>query len=352
MTRTLVFDIDDTICIHHLRDYQNAEPIQPVIDKINKLKEQGYYIKLYTARGQNSCKGNLELIKERNEAILTEWLDRHGVQYDELIFGKPLGDWYIDDKAMSLETFLTAEFRPLRGGSGSGIWLEDRTVIKTSPKATAEHEWYRAAEEHGLGDWLPKIYSRTLDTLYMEYIPGRTLADGATEEEIDLLMSLIAKFAKIRDSRTDVDAYCENLLQHKNSEATRFVVSEMLNNREELVDNASFCHGDLSLSNVISSRGTIKVIDPNNKDDYASYLLDLAKLRFSMTGYERMFGFGKADLRELRKKLDAEAWHRKLVHLLEITHWIRLYKYRTEEQQKTVDKVIDELIKEYRKKWS
>lgn len=352
MKRTLVFDIDDTICIHHKRDYPNAEPIQPVIDKINRMKAQGYYIKLYTARGQNSCKGNLQLIKERNEAILVDWLDRHGVQYDELIFGKPLGDWYIDDKAMSLEAFLKAEFRPLRGGSGSGVWLEDRTVIKTSPKATAEHDWYLAAEKNGLGDWLPKIYSRTLDTLYMEYIPGETLADGADEGDIDTLMCFITRCAEIRDSRTDVDAYCENLLQHKNSEATRFVVSEMLNSREELVDNASFCHGDLSLSNVIRSRGTIKVIDPNNKDDYASFLLDLAKLRFSMTGYERLFGFGKADLRGLRKKLDTEAWHRRLVQLLEITHWIRLYRYRTPEQQKTVDNVIDELIKEYRAKWS
>jgi len=346
-----VFDVDDTISIHHNRDYPNAEPIQPVIDKINRLKAEGYYIKLYTARGQNSCHGDIELIKERNEDVLRDWLDRHGVQYDELIFGKPLGDWYIDDKGMSLEAFLAAEFRPMRGGSGSGIWLEGKTVVKKTSKATAEEEWYRRAESYGFGDRIPKLYSRTLDTLFMEYIEGETLADGATKKDIYEALKIPFCFAMIPDGRKDVEGYCRNLMSHKSSEATRWVVSEVMRNRRELEDQASFCHGDLSLSNIIRSKDGLKVIDPNNKADYSSHLLDIAKIRFSLTGYERIFGYGKADLRGLRRKFDEYTQHRKIIPLLEITHWIRLYKYRTAEEQKTVDRVVDELIKEYRK-WS
>ena len=41
---TLVFDIDDTISIHKNRDYKNAIPIQPVIDKLNRLHDEGLYI--------------------------------------------------------------------------------------------------------------------------------------------------------------------------------------------------------------------------------------------------------------------------------------------------------------------
>ena len=355
MTRTLVFDIDDTISVHHNRDYPNAEPIQPVIDKINRLKEMGYCIKLYTARGQNSCKGDLRLIQERNEPVLREWLRKHGVMYDELIFGKPLADWYIDDKAMSVETFLEADFEPLqlRGGSGSKVWLEDKTVIKTTEKAAAEHEWYLQAAKHGLGDFLPRIYSRTLDTLYMEYIPGTALADEAGEKDIDELLRLVKRFRAIPDWRSDIGAYCENLLTHSKSEETEWVIREIQANAAELTEKVSFSHGDLSLSNVIrSTDGSIKIIDPNNKGDYSSYLLDLAKIRFSMTGYERLFGFGKADLRNLRDAFDRKTEDGRLVQLLEITHWIRLYKYRTEEQRKTVDRVIDELIKEYGERWS
>ena len=351
MKRTLVFDIDDTISVHHNRDYPNAEPIQPVIDKINELKRMGYCIKLYTARGQNSCKGDLRLIRERNEPVLREWLEKHGVMYDELIFGKPLADWYIDDKAMDVDTFLGAEFGPLRGGSGSKVWLEGKTVIKTTEKAAAEHEWYLQAEAHGLGEYLPRIYSRTLDTLYMEYIPGRVLADEAGEEDIDTLLGLVKRFAAIPDWRKNIGAYCENLLTHSISEETEWTIREMLEHAEELQAKVSFSHGDLSLSNVIRSKGGIKVIDPNNKGDFSSYLLDLAKIRFSMTGYERLFGFGKADLRELRDTFDRKTEDGRLVQLLEITHWIRLYKYRTEEQRRTVDRVIDELIKEYRERW-
>ncbi len=350
--RTLVFDIDDTICVHHNRDYPNAKPIQPVIDKINRLKAQGYYIKLYTARGQNSCKGDLELIKERNEKVLQEWLDKNGVQYDELIFGKPLGDWYIDDKAMGLDTFLKADFKTLRGGSGSGVWLEDKTVVKTTEKATAEYEWYLAAKRLGFGESIPRIYSRTLNTLYMEHVEGEPLADGATGHDIDEAIALIRRFAMIPDSRKNIEAYCDNLRTHSDGEATRYVIEELRKNRSELEDNSSFSHGDFSMSNLIRGRRGIVMIDPNPKDDYSSFLLDAAKIRFSLTGYEWIFGFGKANLTKLRAKLDTEVWHRKMVHLLEITHWIRLYKYRTEEERKTVDRVVEKLIKEYRKKWS
>lgn len=355
MKRTLVFDIDDTISVHHNRDYPNAKPIQPVIDKINKLKGMGYYIKLYTARGQNSCNGDIQLIRKRNEPVLRKWLEEHGVLYDELLFGKPLADWYIDDKAMSVETFLEADFEPLRlkGGSGSEVWLEDKTIIKTTGKAAAEHEWYIQAAEHGLGEYLPRIYSRTLDTLYMEYIPGTALADEAGEKDIDELMRLTERFAAIPDWRKDIGAYCDNLLTHSKSEETEWVIREMQGSEAELQAKVSFSHGDFSLSNVIrSTGGGIKVIDPNNKGDYSSYLLDLAKIRFSMTGYERLFGFGKADLRGLREAFDRKVEDGRLVQLLEITHWIRLYKYRTEKQRKTVDRVIDELIKEYGERWS
>ena len=49
-----------------------------------------------------SCKGNLDLIKEKNEEVLIDWLSRYKVKYHQLIFGKPLADLYVDDKAMNI----------------------------------------------------------------------------------------------------------------------------------------------------------------------------------------------------------------------------------------------------------
>ena len=204
-----------------------------------------------------------------------------------------------------------------------------------------------------VNSWGYEDVARTLDTLYMEYIPGTALADEAGEKDIDELLRLVKRFRAIPDWRSDIGAYCENLLTHSKSEETEWVIREIQTSAAELTEKVSFSHGDLSLSNVIrSTDGSIKIIDPNNKGDYSSYLLDLAKIRFSMTGYERLFGFGKADLRNLRDAFDRKTEDGRLVQLLEITHWIRLYKYRTEEQRKTVDRVIDELIKEYGERWS
>lgn len=354
MVRTLVFDIDDTICVHKNRDYPNAEPIQATIDKINRLKQQGYRIKLYTARGQNSCNGDLALIQQRNEAVLTDWLDRHGVQYDELIFGKPLGDWYIDDKAMSLDTFLQAPFKTLKGGSGSGVYLEDRTVIKHSSKAKSEREWYRRAETTGIIH-TPRIHSITLDTLYMEYIDGAALADCLSKRTLRQLVETVYRIAHIPDAASDLQKYTQNLFTHDAGKNTIAIAKELERLADEISSRVSFSHGDLALSNVINRRGTLYFIDPNYKGDFSSYILDLAKIRFSLTGYEFKFGFSDANLIGFREYFDTKLVRKKgdlqLVKLFEITHWIRIYKYRTAQQREQVETIIAGLLSEYRREY-
>ena len=87
-----VFDIDDTICNNKNRDYENAIPYKEVIDKINYLYANGATIKLYTSRGMVSCNGDIEKIIAKNKDVLERWLEKNNVKYNELIFGKPLGE--------------------------------------------------------------------------------------------------------------------------------------------------------------------------------------------------------------------------------------------------------------------
>ena len=102
---TFVIDIDDTICFTYNRDFENSEPNQPVIDKINELYEKGWKIILYTARGAKSCKTLEERIKKYEE-VTKQWLKKHNVKYTELVFGKMNADYYVDDKNMSIEEFI------------------------------------------------------------------------------------------------------------------------------------------------------------------------------------------------------------------------------------------------------
>ena len=89
---TLVIDIDGVIAsLVEDGNYSNANAINENINYINKLKLSGVKIILFTARG--SVSGiNWRKVTERQ---MKKW----GILYDELRFGKPAGDLYIDDKA-------------------------------------------------------------------------------------------------------------------------------------------------------------------------------------------------------------------------------------------------------------
>lgn len=337
---TLVFDIDDTISIHKNRDYKNAIPIQPVIDKLNRLHDEGYYIKLFTGRGQLSCNGDLDLIIKNNKDILEDWLKRHNVKYDELIFGKPLGDWYIDDKGLSVDEFLKADFIELKGGSNSSIRKEFNKVIKTSKSSKSQYDWY--IKSKNLVN-VPKIYSCVGDTLYMEFVDGMNLADCCSLEDINELINIVNIFKYIKTEDSVLEDYCNNLINHLDRKETHEIIELLNKHKDELLDKQSFCHGDLTLSNVIKTDRLV-LIDPNYKNDYHSYLLDLAKIRQSLHDYEYMFNFSSnknSNYLEIFDNIIKEDLY--LVKLLEITHWIRMYDYKSDKDKIKVLNMINKL---------
>ncbi len=92
-------DVDGTICTKtEDSSYPNAQPQQLVIDKVNKLYDEGHTIKIFTARGGTTGKDWTELTKEQ--------LEKWGVKHHELIMGKPAADFYIDDKGLNPGEFV------------------------------------------------------------------------------------------------------------------------------------------------------------------------------------------------------------------------------------------------------
>ena len=107
-----VFDLDDTICFpnHKVIDtyskYSLAKPNDKVINKIRWLKAEGHTIIIHSARRMLTHKGNLTAIELDVGNVTRQWLTEHAVPYDELIFGTPYADFYIDDKAVNLNDFI------------------------------------------------------------------------------------------------------------------------------------------------------------------------------------------------------------------------------------------------------
>lgn len=90
-----VVDIDGVIA--QKRDdnnYSLSEPDYENIRKINELYDRGNYIVYFTSRGYKTG------INWENET--KKKLEMWGVKYNDLIFGKPDADIYIDDKALNI----------------------------------------------------------------------------------------------------------------------------------------------------------------------------------------------------------------------------------------------------------
>jgi len=90
-------DIDETICRYDAkRDYHLASPIIDNIKKINRLYDDGHYIKYWTARGTVTKINWYEVTKNQ----LNKW----GCKYHELSVGeKPAYDLLICDKTKRIE---------------------------------------------------------------------------------------------------------------------------------------------------------------------------------------------------------------------------------------------------------
>ncbi|AUH74275.1 HAD hydrolase family protein [Legionella sainthelensi] len=101
----ICIDIDGTICT--LREanqtYKNVLPLPGAAQKIKELRENGNYIILNTARHMKTCESNIGQVIAREGHTLLEWLKEHHFEYDEIWFGKPYADLYIDDKALKFE---------------------------------------------------------------------------------------------------------------------------------------------------------------------------------------------------------------------------------------------------------
>ena len=90
----LIIDLDGTICTEE-KTYSRslAKPKDNAVESINKLYGEGHIIIIYTARTWMEFE------------MTTHWLQSNGIQYHQLIMGKPVGDAWIDDRAIGFDNW-------------------------------------------------------------------------------------------------------------------------------------------------------------------------------------------------------------------------------------------------------
>ncbi len=85
----IIVDLDGTICTEEKTFSRSlAKPIDGAIESINKLYDMGHTIIIYSARTWMEYE------------MTVDWLKKHQIKFHQLIMGKPIGDVWIDDRAL------------------------------------------------------------------------------------------------------------------------------------------------------------------------------------------------------------------------------------------------------------
>ena len=107
----LCFDLDNTLVSYPEipNDYTTVKPITKNINYLKYLKKFGNTIIIYTARKMKSSNSNVgKAIKDIGK-ITFDTLEKFDIPYDEIYFGKPYADYYIDDLAINASDSLEKE---------------------------------------------------------------------------------------------------------------------------------------------------------------------------------------------------------------------------------------------------
>jgi capsule biosynthesis phosphatase len=97
----ICIDLDGVICNlkKEGQKYDELLPVKGAPESLRALKESGHYIIINTARHMKTCQSNLGTVTAKIGLITLNWLEKYGIPYDEIYFGKPHADLYIDDNA-------------------------------------------------------------------------------------------------------------------------------------------------------------------------------------------------------------------------------------------------------------
>ena len=120
----LIVDVDGTLTHDDSSvPYSQRLPRTDVIARVNALHARGARIVIYSARNMRTYKGNVGLINKNTLPILMDWLERHGVCYDEIHMGKPwcgTDGFYIQSRSLRPKSFVALPVEAIAAMLGLG----------------------------------------------------------------------------------------------------------------------------------------------------------------------------------------------------------------------------------------
>jgi capsule biosynthesis phosphatase len=313
--KTFCFDLDNTLVTYPeiCGDYSTVKPIKENILLLQKLKFNNKII-IHTARRMKTHHGNVNKVIDDIFEVTKNTLIKFKIPYDELIFGKPYADFYIDDNAINATLDISKQLgiyeNYIEPRKNNLVQIQNNLVIKTTSNK-GEAYWYSNIPD-SINHFFPKVFQVTENIIKMEKINASpcsyTYINGTLTKNCfyDILNSL----NEIHNSvNTDInksiftniyDNYEEKLkLRYESYDYSKFYNSK--NVYKELSDQfkkyknenkgiIKVIHGDPVFSNILID-DNIKFIDMRGKvgDEYTIFgdeNYDWAKIYQSIVGYD------------------------------------------------------------------
>jgi capsule biosynthesis phosphatase len=319
-TLRFCFDLDNTLVSYPkiTNDYSSVIPIEKNIAMLRYLKAFGNTIIIYTARRMKTHNGNEGKILADVGKITFDTLDKFQIPYDELHFGKPHADFYIDDNAINAFDDIEKEIgfyqdsikpRDFNSIESSSINI----YTKRSGDLSGEIYYYTHIPNE-IKDIFPLMIDSCYDKTWyqVEKVIGLTMSNLYVSELLtfNILTSVMKSIRRIHavtvvSDATNIYENYKNKLKKRYSEYnyTSFANSVDLYNilyrgldaYETMNKGRKVCiHGDPVFTNIIINQyDKIKFIDMRGKQGesltlYGDWLYDWAKMYQSLIGYDEI----------------------------------------------------------------
>ena len=322
------FDLDNTLVTTPTvkGDYTTVKPIHRNIDYLRALHQRGHTIIIHTARRMLTHRANVGKVIQDIAQVTLDTLKLFQIPYDELYFGKPYADAYVDDKAISaahvlskdLGIFTCEDSIPSR--SFNTVTIRTSTVTKKSLHGDLRGEiHYYLSIPSQIQHYFPKlikydhthfieydierIYAPTVSRLYVNEMLSPTL--------FKTILTTLGDLHKIEQPNPTTILQWSDIHEHYISKLTSRTNSLSAASFPSLHDQIAFCksnlaalytqrtpticmiHGDSVFTNIFTESGAIKFIDmPGHVGSiqtiYGDRLYDYAKIFQSLLGYDEI----------------------------------------------------------------
>jgi len=376
----ICFDFDNTLVSYPTipGDYYSVEPIQRNINFLKLLHSLGHTIIIYTARRMKTHGGNVGRVVADISRVTLDTLDKFDIPYDEIYFGKPYANFYIDDLAVnpsiSMNQAIGVYDTEIAPRTFNKVDYNKDKVVKTTSNE-GEIYWYQNIPR-GCGYMFPKVYDITDNQITMENIEGVSFSYLYTNKllKVEQLINLITQLRQLHEYDTKVVKYPKvyadynqklrerynNNLKLYNKYINAESIFKKLDNLLAYYNKAIFTviHGDPVFTNVLQTEQGLKFIDMKGKIGDELTIIgdtyyDLAKVYQSILGYDFILNDIELDnvyINEFKNVFEDlfEEKDLRIIKMITASLFFTLMPLHTEDQDKFAKyfKIINTLLDE------